>query len=199
MELSPAQTGMQMAGKTAGHDMSETLVNVGEWAAAPTLETAVYADPVSGWNSIWSPNFTFDAAAAGRENIEGHGHAHVYVNGVKLGRVYGDWYHIGKLPLGRNDVSVSLYANDHSGLGPWRHQDHQHRHRHRRAIAQPSPAVAHEEGPPRDADGPPFFHDLTEVAAYSALSVIICVQAPCGFLVMTGSEPPFIRVATVRS
>ena len=61
-------------------------------------------------------NFTFDAAAAGLENVEGHGHAHVYVNGVKLGRVYGDWYHIGKLPLGRNEVSVSLYANDHSGL-----------------------------------------------------------------------------------
>ena len=119
MELSPAQTGMQMAGKTAGtHDMSaETLVNVGEWAAAPTLETAVYADPVSGWNlNLVTTNFTFDAAAAGRENVEGHGHAHVYVNGVKLGRVYGDWYHIGKLPLGRNDVSVSLYANDHSGL-----------------------------------------------------------------------------------
>ena len=56
------------------------------------------------------------AAAAGRDNAEGHGHAHVYVNGMKLGRVYGDWYHIGSLPLGRNEVSVSLYANDHRGL-----------------------------------------------------------------------------------
>ena len=35
---------------------------------------------------------------------------------MKLGRVYGDWYHIGSLPLGRNEVAVSLYANDHSGL-----------------------------------------------------------------------------------
>ena len=35
---------------------------------------------------------------------------------MKLGRVYGNWYHIASLPLGRNDVSVSLYANDHSGL-----------------------------------------------------------------------------------
>ena len=60
-------------------------------------------------------NFTFDAAA-GCGNIDGHGHAHVYVNGMKLGRVYGNWHHIGKLPLGRNDVSVLLYANDHSGL-----------------------------------------------------------------------------------
>jgi len=119
MELMPSQQGMQMTGKDAGsHQMSaETLINVDGWAAVPTLDTAVHPDPVGGWNlNVKTTNFTFDAAAAGRENIEGHGHAHVYVNGVKLGRVYGDWYHIAKLPLGRNEVSVSLYANDHSGL-----------------------------------------------------------------------------------
>ena len=32
-----------------------------------------------------------------------------------------------------------------------------------------------------------------------ALSVTTDVQAPSGFLVMTGSEPPFISVSTVRS
>ena len=119
MELLPAQDGMQMPAKTSGgHDMSaEMLINVDEWNAVPTLDTAIYPDPVGGWNlNLMTTNFTFDAAAAGRGNMEGHGHAHIYVNGVKLGRVYGDWYHIGKLPLGRNDVSVSLYANDHSGL-----------------------------------------------------------------------------------
>ena len=56
------------------------------------------------------------AKSAGLENVEGHGHAHVYVNGVKLGRVYGAWHHIGALPLGENEVTVSLYANDHSAL-----------------------------------------------------------------------------------
>jgi len=119
LELWPSQDGMQMPAKSAGaHDMTaETLIDVDGWAAPPTLDTAVYADPVGGWNlNVITTNFTFDAAAAGLENIEGHGHAHVYVNGVKLGRVYSDWHHIGKLPLGRNDVSVSLYANDHSGL-----------------------------------------------------------------------------------
>ena len=119
LELWPSQDGMQMPAKSAGaHDMTaETLIDVDGWAAPPTLDTAVYADPVGGWNLyVITTNFTFDAAAAGLENIEGHGHAHVYVNGVKLGRVYGDWHHIGKLPLGRNDVSVSIYANDHSGL-----------------------------------------------------------------------------------
>ena len=119
IEMLPGEDGMKMPAKgDGGHEMSAgTLINVDDWAAVPTLDTAVYPDPVGGWNlNLVTANFTFDAAAAGRENIEGHGHAHVYVNGVKFGRVYGDWHHIGKLPPGRNDVSVSLYANDHSGL-----------------------------------------------------------------------------------
>ncbi|TCM58314.1 hypothetical protein C8J36_101214 [Rhizobium sp. PP-F2F-G48] len=35
-------------------------------------------------------------------------------------------------------------------------------------------------------------------AYFRAASVISCVQAPVGSLVMTGSEPPFMRDATVR-
>lgn len=117
----PAQNDRSMPGMATGegkHAMhAETLIAVDGWTAVPTLDTAIFPDPVGGWNlNVMTTNFTFNAAAAGRKNVEGQGHAHVYVNGVKLGRVYGDWYHISKLPLGRNDVSVSLYANDHSGL-----------------------------------------------------------------------------------
>ena len=115
----PPQHEMPMPSKAGGtHEMqASNMVDVGAWQAAPTLDAAIYRDPGSGWNlNVITTNFTFDAAAAGRENIEGHGHAHVYVNGMKLGRVYGAWHHIGKLPLGRNEVTVSLYANDHSAL-----------------------------------------------------------------------------------
>jgi len=102
-------------GKHAGH--AATMVAVDDWAAKPTLDAEIYADPVGGWNlNVKTSNFTFDAAAAGRENVEGKGHAHVYVNGMKLGRIYGDWYHIASLPKGRHEISVSLYANDHRGL-----------------------------------------------------------------------------------
>ena len=102
-------------GKHAGH--AAMMVAVDDWAAKPTLDAEIYADPVGGWNlNVKTSNFTFDAAAAGRENVEGKGHAHVYVNGMKLGRIYGDWYHIASLPKGRHEISVSLYANDHRGL-----------------------------------------------------------------------------------
>ena len=120
LELLPAQDNAPMPAKAGGgtHAMhAQSMVAVDDWAAPPTLDTAIYPDPVSGWNlNVMTTNFTFDAGAAGLENAEGRGHAHVYVNGMKLGRVYGDWHHIGKLPLGRNEVTVSLYANDHSGL-----------------------------------------------------------------------------------
>ena len=124
LELDLLPTGDEMAmpgmkdGATGTHAKhAEMMIATEDWAAQPTLDTAIHEDPVGGWNlNLMTSNFTFDAAAAGRENAEGHGHAHVYVNGMKLGRVYGDWYHIGTLPLGRNEVSVSLYANDHSGL-----------------------------------------------------------------------------------
>ncbi|MED5304938.1 MAG: hypothetical protein VX665_05330 [Pseudomonadota bacterium] len=121
LELLPGQDDMAMPGMASGggsHSMqAKTLIATDDWPSPPTLDTAIQPDPVGGWNlNLNTTNFTFDAAAAGRDNAEGYGHAHVYVNGMKLGRVYGDWYHIGSLPLGRNEVSVSLYANDHSGL-----------------------------------------------------------------------------------
>ena len=102
-------------GLHAGH--AAMMVSVDDWAAKPTLHTEIYADPVGGWNlNVKTSNFIFDAAAAGRDNVEGNGHAHVYVNGMKLGRIYGDWYHIASLPKGQHEISVSLYANDHRGL-----------------------------------------------------------------------------------
>lgn len=107
----PAKSG----GMHAGH--AAMMVAVDDWAAKPTLDTTIHADPVAGWNvNVMTTNFNFDATAAGRGNVEGNGHAHIYVNGIKLGRIYGDWHHIADLPKGRHEISVSLYANDHSGL-----------------------------------------------------------------------------------
>ena len=97
LELLPGQDDMAMPGMASGgvsHSMqAETLIATDDWPSPPTLDIAIQPDPVGGWNlNLKTTNFTFDAAAAGRDNAEGYGHAHVYVNGMKLGRVYGDWY-----------------------------------------------------------------------------------------------------------
>jgi len=101
--------------ETGAH--SHGMMAVDGWALIPTITTSIQKDPVGGWNlHLETSNFIFDAASAGLANVEGHGHAHIYVNGEKLARIYGDWFHIGTLPTGKNMISVSLNANDHSAL-----------------------------------------------------------------------------------
>jgi hypothetical protein len=56
------------------------------------------------------------------------------------------------------------------------------------------------EKPRRSPGGVEVIHE-TEVSDYmpAAFSITAWVQAPSGVLVMTGSEPPDIKVAMVRS
>ncbi len=84
---------------------------------APRLALAAAKDPVAGWNlNILTEHFEFSPQNASGPHVEGEGHAHVYVNGQKLGRYYGNWVHLDNLPTGRVVVDVTLNANDHRPL-----------------------------------------------------------------------------------
>lgn len=84
---------------------------------APEIDIALTPDPKSGYNlQVITRNFTFSPTNAGKENRAGEGHAHVYVNGQKLGRLYGEWMHLDALPVGPVEIEVGLYANDHRPL-----------------------------------------------------------------------------------
>lgn len=84
---------------------------------APGLALAVHADPASGWNlQIMTENFTFAPLHASTQHIVGEGHAHLYINGEKIGRVYGEWLHLEDLPQGDVTVQVILNSNDHRPL-----------------------------------------------------------------------------------
>jgi len=86
-------------------------------STAPTLKISVAKDKVGGWNlHIQTTNFRFAPDQAGGPHREGEGHAHLYVNGEKVARIYGPWFHIGSLPKGRNELMVTVNANDHSHL-----------------------------------------------------------------------------------
>ncbi len=43
----------------------------------------------------------------------GTGHGHVYLNGLKLGRLYEPEFRVAPLPPGRHEISVALNTNDH--------------------------------------------------------------------------------------
>ena len=101
-----AQMGEEMA-----HDHSQ-LVEAGN--PRPKLTIQAHPDPASGWNlHLNVENFAFTPAASGAAHVDGEGHAHLYVNGVKLARVYGPWFHIPNLPEGQVELLVTLNANDH--------------------------------------------------------------------------------------
>ena len=92
------------------------MVMVPEGQVAPSVDLVVHKDPKGGYNAeIKTTNFTFKPENASTEHVFGEGHAHIYVDGVKINRVYGNWYHLASLGgSGTHEVRVELSANSHA-------------------------------------------------------------------------------------
>ena len=99
----------------AAHD-HENVIVLPKGSAAPTLDIEAIRDG-AGWNlRVITTNFTLTPERIGGAHVPGEGHGHVYINGVKLARLYGEWYHIDKVPDGDVKLRVTLNSNDHSAL-----------------------------------------------------------------------------------
>ena len=68
---------------------------------------------LGGEVTVPTRDIVFVASDAPRDHVHGEGHAHVYLNGLKLQRLYGRSFELGALPTGRFELKVSLNANDH--------------------------------------------------------------------------------------
>lgn len=100
------------AGQAHQHD---ALVDVPA-TNAPELAVRLIEDPAAGWNmQVITKNFRFSPENAGSAHVAHEGHAHVYVNGIKIARLYCPWMHIGSLPENA-EVEVTLNSNDHRTL-----------------------------------------------------------------------------------
>lgn len=102
----------------AAHDHSagahDTLVEAG---ADIRLSLELHPDgPQSRNLHIRTTNFTFAPEAVNGPHVPGQGHAHIYVNGIKLARAYSPWMQLQALPKGDHVVRVTLNANDHGLL-----------------------------------------------------------------------------------
>ena len=53
----------------------------------PAFEVQVLRDPVAGWNILIVTDVRFAPENVSTGNVEGEGHAHVYVDGVKVSRI----------------------------------------------------------------------------------------------------------------
>ena len=92
--------------------------------APADLSVAVEAtlDAVSGVNlKITTTGFTFAPENASGEHVPGEGHAHVYVDGVKDNRVYGNYYHLSGLDPGERAIRITLNANSHEQYAKGEH------------------------------------------------------------------------------
>ncbi|MCK0122661.1 hypothetical protein MWU61_19085 [Loktanella sp. F6476L] len=111
-DLPVQQTAVDMM----AHDMQHGMLEVPA-VGAPQIAIAVTKDPMNGWNvSVTTDNFRFTPEMVNSENVENTGHAHLYVDGIKIARLYGPNFHIPDLPAGDHEISVNLSSNDHSNF-----------------------------------------------------------------------------------
>jgi hypothetical protein len=100
----------------AGHaDMGHDRTMVTQWdGPAPMLALTVSADAGDAQTLFIDTNgFVFTPQTVNSAPVAGTGHAHVYVNGVKVARAYSAWLHLENAPSG-STVRVTLHANDHT-------------------------------------------------------------------------------------
>lgn len=115
--MTPDGTGMNMDMDGSGATHDHPLREVAADAVAPSVTHLAFPDAMDGYNiQILTQNFTFAPASINGAVVENEGHAHLYVNGEKITRVYGGWVHLPSDALvpGANAVSITLNANDHS-------------------------------------------------------------------------------------
>lgn len=97
------------------HDHGESSTIVSE----VPISVSITAEPDGQGGvdvNIATEGFRFAPDLVDQPHASGVGHAHIYLNGVKLGRVFESHYHIADLEPGQNVIRVSLNSNDHSEL-----------------------------------------------------------------------------------
>ncbi|MFD8893735.1 hypothetical protein [Streptomyces sp. NPDC059566] len=84
---------------------------------APEVEVTVRPDSEDGWNlQLAVKNYRFTPDSTGGAALPGAGHAHLELDGRKLARLYGPWFHLpaAQVPEGAHTLTVRLYADDHT-------------------------------------------------------------------------------------
>ncbi|NDJ18432.1 hypothetical protein [Myxacorys almedinensis] len=100
---------------TAAHVHSKLEIPAG--ILVPAVDLDIAPDPMGGWNvQVKVKNFEFAPERVNQTSAVNEGHAHLYVNGKKVTRLYGSWHYLDKLPTGPHSVTVTLNTNRHEDL-----------------------------------------------------------------------------------
>lgn len=83
----------------------------------PDIALVVHEDAMQGWNlEVKLTNFQFAPESVNQDNSLNAGHAHLYINGEKVTRLYSSWYYLQALPAGEHEIRVTLNTNTHQDL-----------------------------------------------------------------------------------
>lgn len=96
------------------HQMG-AAIEMGTDQNPPSIEMTVAQNANNSWSiNLTTQNFEFfEPETEPLEHKEGQGHGHLYLNGLKLQRMYSNTATIGALPAGQHIISVTLNSNDH--------------------------------------------------------------------------------------
>lgn len=89
------------------------ICRVGEGEPAPEIALSVERGGAGWVVTVDARDFSFEPDLVDGPHIPGTGHGHLYLNGLKLQRLYAPRAEIGALPPGRHRVTVTLNTNDH--------------------------------------------------------------------------------------
>jgi uncharacterized membrane protein YphA (DoxX/SURF4 family) len=92
---------------------SHGIYHVASPELIPEVMLHAFQDVNGGWNlHLMTKNFKFTPENSGKSDVPGEGHAHLFLNGKKIARIYGNWFHT-SLPKGKNTIKVNLTTNSH--------------------------------------------------------------------------------------
>ena len=88
-----------------------------ETASKATLD--IQKDPTGGFNvQVITSNFVWRPEMASMQHVPGEGHAHVYLDGRKIMRIYNEWFHLNTYQFstraGEQLLSIEFVGNDHA-------------------------------------------------------------------------------------
>lgn len=107
------------SGSASAHTSGASSIHEISRATAPSAELVITKDPTGGFNvQVLTSRFTWRPDMASMKYVEGEGHAHVYLDGEKIMRIYNNWFHLNTFQFatkaGEQLVSIELVGNDHA-------------------------------------------------------------------------------------
>jgi len=86
---------------------------------APKASLVIKKDPTGGFNvQVKTTNFLWRPELASMQHVSGEGHAHVYLDGRKIMRIYNEWFHLNTYQFstrsGEQLLSIEFVGNDHA-------------------------------------------------------------------------------------